>query len=102
MNPHNFVGDRSIALSRMEHAMQTMMRTTLLVLALVPWGTESALAQAYPPSSSGPPSTAVLSLLAVLRLLAIRPRRMDNTRRTRSLTQGTDFSVRSRAGSVKS
>ena len=35
--------------------MQTMMRTTLLVLALVPWGTESALAQAYPPPGSGPP-----------------------------------------------
>src|ERR1700756_1214569 len=40
----------------MEHAMQTMMRTTLLVLALVPWGAESALAQAYPPPASGPPS----------------------------------------------
>src|ERR1700758_1182398 len=39
----------------MEHAMQTMMRTTLLVLALVPWGTESVLAQAYPPPGSGPP-----------------------------------------------
>src|SRR6266576_5615613 len=39
----------------MEHAMQTMMRITLLVLALVPWGTESALAQAYPPPGSGPP-----------------------------------------------
>src|SRR5262245_65418694 len=39
----------------MEHAMQTMMRTTLLVLALVPWGTESAFAQAYPPPASGPP-----------------------------------------------
>ena len=37
--------------------MQTTMRTTLLVLALVPWGTESALAQAYPPPASGPPST---------------------------------------------
>jgi hypothetical protein len=35
--------------------MQAMMRTTLLVLALVPWGTESALAQAYPPPGSGPP-----------------------------------------------
>ena len=35
--------------------MQTMMRTTLLVLALVPWGTESALAQAYPPPASSPP-----------------------------------------------
>jgi hypothetical protein len=35
--------------------MQTMMRTTLLVLALVPWGTESALAQAYPSPGSGPP-----------------------------------------------
>ena len=35
--------------------MQTMMRTTLLVLALVPWGSESALAQAYPPPASGPP-----------------------------------------------
>src|SRR2546430_17490278 len=39
----------------MEHAMQTMMRTTLLVLALVPWGTESTLAQAYPQPDSGPP-----------------------------------------------
>jgi hypothetical protein len=40
----------------MERAMQTMMRTTLLVvLALVPWGTESALAQAYSPPASGPP-----------------------------------------------
>jgi len=39
----------------MEHAMQTMTRTTLLVLALVPWGTESALAQAYPPPASSPP-----------------------------------------------
>jgi hypothetical protein len=35
--------------------MQTIMRTTLFVLALVPWGTESALAQAYPPPASGPP-----------------------------------------------
>jgi hypothetical protein len=40
----------------MERAMQTMMRTTLFVLALVPWGSESALAQAYPPPASGPPS----------------------------------------------
>src|SRR6516225_1055311 len=39
----------------MEHAMQTMMRTTLLVLALVPWGIESALAQAYPPLAGSPP-----------------------------------------------
>src|SRR5215468_10312262 len=39
----------------MEHTMQTMIRTTLLVLALVPWGTESALAQAYPPPASSPP-----------------------------------------------
>src|SRR5262249_34880641 len=39
----------------MEHAMQIMMRTTLLVLALVPWGTESVLAQADPPPASGPP-----------------------------------------------
>src|SRR6476619_4345303 len=42
----------------MEHAMQTMMRTTLLVLALVPWGTESTLAQPYPsgpPPAGGPP-----------------------------------------------
>src|SRR6516225_7082886 len=39
----------------MERAMQTMMRTTLLVLALVPWGSESALAQAYPPPASSPP-----------------------------------------------
>jgi hypothetical protein len=43
------------ALPRTEHAMQTTMRTTLLVLALVPWGTESALAQEYPPPASGPP-----------------------------------------------
>src|SRR6516164_7094646 len=40
----------------MEPAMQTMMRTTLFVLALVPWGSESALAQAYPSPASGPPS----------------------------------------------
>jgi hypothetical protein len=41
----------------MEHAMQTMMRTTLLVvLALVPLGTESALAQAYSPPSGPPPA----------------------------------------------
>src|ERR1700747_934323 len=39
----------------MEQAMQTMMRTTLFVLALVPWGGESVLAQAYPPPGSGPP-----------------------------------------------
>src|SRR6516164_7784945 len=39
----------------MEHAMQTMMRTTLLVLALAPGGTESAFAQAYPPPASSPP-----------------------------------------------
>src|SRR5262245_63542366 len=37
----------------MEHAMQTMMRTTILVLAVVPWG--PALAQAYPPPASSPP-----------------------------------------------
>src|SRR6202008_968053 len=55
LNPHNFVGDRSSALPRMEHAMQTIMRTTLLILALVPWGTESALAQAYPPPAGSPP-----------------------------------------------
>ena len=36
--------------------MQTMMRTTLFVLALVPWGSELALAQASPPPASGPPS----------------------------------------------
>ena len=42
--------------------MQTMMRTTLLVLALVPWGTESALAQAYPPPGSGPPPASSPSL----------------------------------------
>src|SRR5689334_9690868 len=35
--------------------MQTMMRTILLVLAFVPWGTVSALAQAYPSPGSGPP-----------------------------------------------
>src|SRR5215831_8376431 len=35
--------------------MQTMIPTTLLVLALVSWGTESALAQTYPPPASSPP-----------------------------------------------
>jgi tetratricopeptide (TPR) repeat protein len=40
----------------MEHAMQTLMRTALLVLVFVPWGTESSLAQATPPPASNPPS----------------------------------------------
>jgi hypothetical protein len=35
--------------------MQTMMRTILLILAFVPWDTESALAQAYPSPGSDPP-----------------------------------------------
>jgi hypothetical protein len=35
--------------------MQTMMRTILLILAFVPWGTESALAQAYPSPGNDPP-----------------------------------------------
>ena len=35
--------------------MQALMRTALLVLALVAWGTEWALAQAYPPPASNPP-----------------------------------------------
>jgi hypothetical protein len=40
----------------MEHAMQALMRTALLVLVFVPWGTESSLAQATPPPASNPPS----------------------------------------------
>jgi hypothetical protein len=40
----------------MEHAMQALMRTALLVLVFVPWGTESSLAQAAPPPASNPPS----------------------------------------------
>src|SRR5690242_1943788 len=32
-----------------------MMRTPLLILALIPWGAESAFAQAYPSPASGPP-----------------------------------------------
>src|ERR1700738_3283159 len=39
----------------MEHAMQALMRTSLLVLALVAWGTEPVLTQAYPPPASSPP-----------------------------------------------
>jgi hypothetical protein len=39
----------------MEHAMQALMRTALLVLALVAWGTEPVLTQAYPPPASNPP-----------------------------------------------
>jgi hypothetical protein len=39
----------------MEHAMQGLMRTTLLVLALVAWGTGPGLTQAYPPPASNPP-----------------------------------------------
>jgi hypothetical protein len=35
--------------------MQALMRTALLVLLLVPWGTELAVAQAYPPPPSNPP-----------------------------------------------
>jgi len=38
----------------MEHAMQALMRTALLVLALVAWGTEPVLTQAYPPPASNP------------------------------------------------
>ena len=38
--------------SPMEHAMQALIRTALLVLALVPSNTESILAQAYPPPAS--------------------------------------------------
>jgi hypothetical protein len=38
----------------MEHAMQALIRTALLVLLLVPWGTELALTQAYPPPTSNP------------------------------------------------
>ena len=36
--------------------MQALMRTAILVLVLVPWGTESSLAQATPPPASNPPS----------------------------------------------
>jgi hypothetical protein len=39
----------------MEYAMQALMRTALLVLALVAWGTEPVLTQAYPPPASSPP-----------------------------------------------
>jgi hypothetical protein len=39
----------------MEHAMQALMRTALLVLALVAWGTEPVLTQAYPPPANNPP-----------------------------------------------
>jgi hypothetical protein len=35
--------------------MQALMRTALLVLALVAWGTEPVLTQAYPPPASSPP-----------------------------------------------
>ena len=35
--------------------MQALMRTSLLVLALVAWGTEPVLTQAYPPPASSPP-----------------------------------------------
>src|SRR6476646_366440 len=38
----------------MEHAMQAVMRTALLVLAVVAWGTEPVLTQAYPPPASNP------------------------------------------------
>jgi hypothetical protein len=44
-------------LPQMEHAMQTMIRTTLLALAILPWGSQSALAQEYPPPAGGPPPT---------------------------------------------
>src|SRR5262249_37858678 len=37
------------------HAMQALMRTALVALLLVPWGTELAVAQAYPPPPSNPP-----------------------------------------------
>ena len=36
--------------------MQTLMRTALLVLVFVPWGTESSLAEVTPPPASNPPS----------------------------------------------
>src|SRR3974377_36019 len=39
----------------MEHAMQSRMRTALLVLVLFGWGTGSALAQANPPPEANPP-----------------------------------------------
>ena len=64
--------------------MQALMRTALLVLVFVPWGTESSWRK------------------RLLRLQAIRPRRVGNTPRTRSLTQGTGSSARSRAGSLRS
>ena len=35
--------------------MQAVMRTALLVLALVAWGTKPVLTQAYPPPTSNPP-----------------------------------------------
>jgi len=35
--------------------MQALMRTALLVLGLVAWGTEPVLTQAYPPPASSPP-----------------------------------------------
>ena len=35
--------------------MQALMRTALLVLGLVAWGTEPVLTQAYPPPASNPP-----------------------------------------------
>jgi hypothetical protein len=39
----------------MQHAMQALMRTALLVLALVAWSTEPVLTQAYPPPAGNPP-----------------------------------------------
>jgi hypothetical protein len=42
--------------------MQALMRTALLVLVFVPWGTESSLAQAAPPPASNPPSQGAILL----------------------------------------
>ena len=46
----------------MGQAMQTIMPTTLLILAFIPWGAESAFAQAYPSPASGPPPASNPSL----------------------------------------
>ena len=40
----------------MEHAMQALMRTALLVLVFVPLSTEPSLAQATAPAASNPAS----------------------------------------------
>src|SRR6516225_11499601 len=80
----------------MEHAMQTMMRTTLLVLALAPGGTESALAQAYPPPASGPPPASSPPLASN------PPSQSGQYSSNEVIEQGTGFSVRSRTGSLRS